>query len=76
MSYEDLIATLTEIVNNDIIVKENLTLVYRLSSENHRKMNEHLFYQFNDDKEAVFEPMDEFEVEIEGVMVKFINSTK
>ncbi len=76
MDYTHLIETLTEIVDNEKIFKENLTLIYSLSDINHKKMHEHLFYKSNPDTDIKFEPKDEFEVEIEGILVKFINSKK
>lgn len=76
MDYDNLIETLTEIVDNEKIHKENLTLIYSLSDINHKKMNEHLFYKTNPDNDTEFEPKDEFEVEIEGITVRFVNSKK
>ena len=72
MQYEDIISTLSEIVENDKIFKTGLTLVYALTPVNHRQMNEHLFYKSKPPKEAVFVPQDEFEVEIDGILIKFV----
>lgn len=72
MQYEDLISTLSEIVENDGIYKTGLTLVYSLTPVNHRKMNEHLFYKSNPTSNIEFIPQDEFEVEIDGILIKFI----
>lgn len=75
MNYNELIETISEIVNNEKIYKENLTLVYELDEQNHLKMDEHLFYKSN-------APSDEFihneviELEIGGVFVKFIKKNK
>lgn len=71
MKYEKLIQTLSEVVNNDNIYKVGLTLSYKLNEENHRRMSEELFYKSNS-LTATFIPSDEFEVEIGGILIKFI----
>jgi hypothetical protein len=71
MKYEDLISTMTSIINDQTIEKEGLTLVYELPSKRHRQMNEELFYKSNP-ATAEFKPADEFEVDFEDVKVKFI----
>ena len=68
-----LIQTVSEIASNDAIYKNNLTLVYELDSELHRKMDEHLYHvahpgSFGED----FEHRDEVVIEIAGILVKFI----
>jgi len=75
MTYEKLIETISEIVENEAITKEGLILVYELTPTNHKKMNEHLFYKSND-ATAKFTPSDEFEVELGGILVKFIKKTE
>jgi hypothetical protein len=71
MTYEKLIETISEIVDNEAIETEGLTLVYSLNEKNHKQMNEHLFYKSNPSNEK-FEPTDEFEVELGGIIIKFI----
>lgn len=71
MKYEDLIETISEIVQNPKIFKTGLIISYELSEKNHRQMNEELFYKANPIT-ATFEDNDEFEVEIGGILVKFI----
>jgi hypothetical protein len=71
MTYQGLIKTISEIVNNDDIIKENLTLVYELDEITHKKMDEHLFYTSNP-SDAIFEHKDVVEVILGGVTVKFI----
>ena len=71
MKYEDLISTVTSMVNDETIYKEGLVLVYLLNERNHLQMNEELFYKSNP-ATTKFQPTDEFEVEIGGVLVKFI----
>jgi hypothetical protein len=64
MDYNELIETISEIVNNEKIHKNGLTLVYELSEENHKKMDEHLYYKANPDRSTI-------EVEIGGITIKF-----
>jgi len=71
MDYQKLINTLTEIYNNENIEKNGLTLVYELSPREHKGMTEELFYKSNPSTEQCVYT-DEFEVEIEGIIVKFI----
>jgi len=71
MNYEELIETISEIVENTKIHKIGLVLTYELSDVNHKQMNEQLFYKSNP-VTANFERSDEFEVEIGGILVKFI----
>lgn len=71
MRYEELINTVSEIVNNDEIKKEGLILVYELNEKRHQEMDEHLFYKSNPEG-TNFEHRDVIEVEIGGVMVRFI----
>lgn len=71
MTYEDLIETISEIVENKKIYKIGLSIIYELSEKNHKQMNEQLFYKSNPIT-ATFERSDEFEVEIGGILVKFI----
>ena len=71
MTYEKLIETISEIVENENIVKEGLSLVYELNEKKHKQMNEHLFYKSNPIT-TTFKPTDEFEVELGGIVIKFI----
>ena len=71
MRYEQLIETISEIVNNDKIYKDGLTLVYELPEELHRKTNEDIFYNvYKFDEEIVYS--DTFEVEINNIIIKFV----
>jgi len=76
MRYETLIQSVSEIVNNELIYKENLELVYKLSAKKHRKLSEHFFYKINGDTNEVFEHTEEFEVEIGGIIIKFVIDEK
>jgi len=71
MKYEELIATFSEIINNETIRKEGLVLFYELEEENHKKMDEHLFYKVND-RDAEFEHREIIEVEIEDFKIHIV----
>jgi hypothetical protein len=71
MNYNQLIETISEIVNNDNIYKIGLTIVYELDDLNHKKMDEHLYYKSNPDSDN-FTHSEIVEVEIGGILVKFI----
>jgi len=73
MKYEELIETVSQIVENDKINKKGLILVYVLSDDNHKKMSEHLFYKSNPITEK-FTPTDEFEVEMGQILIKFVKN--
>lgn len=71
MTYEILINTVSEIVNNDSIYKDGLVLTYILPEDIHKQFNEELF-----NKTKVigvnFTPNNEYEVEIAGILIKFL----
>jgi hypothetical protein len=71
MTYEQIIESVSIIVENENIYKEGLTLVYELEATNHRKMNEQLFYKSNPPS-ATFISSDEFEVELGGIVVRLV----
>jgi hypothetical protein len=71
MNYSELIETISEIVNNEKIQKIGLSLIYELDNDNHKKMDEHLFYKANPNS-ADFVHRDIIEVEIGGIIIKFI----
>lgn len=70
MTYEDLIKTVSTIVENENIYKQNLTLTYELDEIQHNDLNRTLFYKINS-KATPFIANDEFEAEIDGIIVKF-----
>lgn len=70
MDYDKLIETMSLIVENDKIIKKGLTMVYELEEEDFLNLNVTLYYKTN--QEADFRPENEFEVEIGGVIVKFV----
>lgn len=71
MRYDTLIETLSEIVGNEKIHKDGMTILYELPEEDHKQMDEHLFYKSND-RDANFEHRDIVEIEVEGIIVKFV----
>jgi hypothetical protein len=71
MNYSELIETISEIVNNEKIQKIGLSLIYELDNDNHKKMDEHLFYKANPNS-VDFVHRDIIEVEIGGIIIKFI----
>jgi hypothetical protein len=71
LRYEDLIQTVSEVVENDKIHKDGLILIYELEEKRHKEMDEHLYYKANPEGGA-FEHRDEVEVEIGGVTIRFV----
>lgn len=71
MNYLELIKTVSEIVENDSIVKTGLMLTYSLPDKLHRKMQEEFFYRTNPPT-AIHQPDDIFEVELGGILINFI----
>jgi hypothetical protein len=71
MTYEKLIETVSEILENEKINKQGLVLLYVLEPKIHKAFNEILFYKTNPPTVNP-EITDEFEVEIGGILVKFI----
>ena len=71
MTYNDLIKTVSEIVENENISKAGLTLTYELPENIHVKINQELFYKMNPVNTG-FNPSDIFEVELAGILIKFI----
>lgn len=70
MTYDQLIKTVSLIVENPEIEKLGLTLFYELPEEQHNAINEALFLKANP-YSTKFEPTDEFEVVLGGILVKF-----
>lgn len=70
MNYETLIETISLMVENEKINKKGLTMVYELNEEDHLNLNVDLFYKTNPN--AQFNPTDDFEVEIGGILIKFV----
>lgn len=70
MTYDKLIESISMMLENDKIEKKGLTLVYSLTEEEHLNLNLELYYKTN--QEDDFKPEDEFEVEIGGILIKFV----
>ncbi len=71
MKYEDIITTVTSIVNDETIYKKGLIITYELGEKEHIDLNEEVFHLFNP-MTAPFIPEEEFEIAIGGVVVKLI----
>jgi hypothetical protein len=70
MNYQDLIETISLIVETEKINKKGLTLVYELDDESYNELNKTLFYKSNP-YSVQFVPTDEFEAMIGGILIKF-----
>lgn len=74
MSYEELIKTVSSIVGNEEINKVGLSLTYSLNEKKHKQMNEQLFFLDPTNIGKVCLTGDEFEVELGGLIIKFIKN--
>lgn len=70
MNYEQLIETVSAIVESEKIEKVGLSLTYELEPSKHDEINKELFLKLNP-YSTNFEPTDEFEVMLGGILVKF-----
>jgi hypothetical protein len=75
MRYQELIETISEIYNNEKIQKKGLILLYTLDEKTHRKTTEEFFYKINPPSEPCVYS-DEFEVEMGGILVRFVKITE
>jgi hypothetical protein len=66
--YNDIVETVSEIVNNDKICKHGLTLNYVISGHNHKKLDETLYYKMNP-KGTDYKYTDIIEIEVGGITV-------
>lgn len=71
MTYEELIETVSIMVENEKIYKTGLMLTYTLNEKNYKGMHEFLFYKSHDPNDE-FIPSDNFEVVIGGILITFI----
>ena len=71
MNYEKLIETISEMVSNPKIETNGLSLTYELDSKSHFEINKELYYKINPIA-LPFTHIDVFEVELGGILVKFI----
>lgn len=72
MTYNDILEIASEVIHNDYISEQGLTLVYELPPRRHRDLDEHLFYKLGLDEKYEFEHRDIIDLEIEGIRFKFI----
>jgi len=71
--YNTILEIASEIAENDLIPKDGLTVIYELDEENHKKLDESLFFKINKGKPHIeFEHTDVIEVKIAGILFKFI----
>lgn len=70
MTYEELIETVSLIIDNPKINKNGLTLLYELPTATHNSLNEAIFKKANPYSNN-FVPNDEFDLEIAGINIKF-----
>ena len=71
MNFDKLIETVSEILENEKIDKNGLVLTYQLNPQVHLAMNLELL-QKTKGIDNNNEPTDEFEVEIGGILIKFV----
>jgi hypothetical protein len=71
MNYDKLIETVSELLENEKIEKNGLILTYNLNPKAHLAMNLELLHK-TQGMNTEFKPVDEFEVEIGGILIKFI----
>ncbi len=76
MKYDELIETISEIMNNPKIIKNGLSLTYELPENIHRQINEDLFYKSNPINTYIESTDDVFEVQIDGLIIKFIKNVQ
>jgi hypothetical protein len=75
MNFDQLIETVSEIINNDKINKVGMSIVYNLDPLNHKQLREELYYRTEsfDTSTDIGQEMD-YELEIEGITFKFIKN--
>ena len=70
MNLDQVLEIATECVSNEKIHSENLTLLYKLDEETHKKLDEELFYKINNSIEA-FKHNEIIEITIAGITFIF-----
>lgn len=71
MNFDKLIETVSEILENEKIEKNGLVLTYNLNPKAHLAMNLELQHK-TQGVNSEFKPVDEFEVEIGGIVINFV----
>ena len=74
MTYQELIETVSLIIENEKIKKRGLTLLFDLPIDELTNINKELFFKSHP-YDTKFEPSEEFEVMLGGVLVKFKKSS-
>lgn len=63
MDYDKIVAIATEVANNENIDKNRLTLEYKMTSEEHKDLDQKLFYRDNPaNAEYIYQDVIEFDV--------------
>jgi hypothetical protein len=75
MTYEELVESISSIVENPKIYKKGLIITYELNDNNYKQLSEHLFYKSNPSNSR-FIPSDALEVELGGIVVNIIKEKK
>tara|TARA_Y100000310_G_C20625362_1_gene785561 strand:+ start:1147 stop:1368 length:222 start_codon:yes stop_codon:yes gene_type:complete len=70
MNLDKILEIATECVENEKILSEDLTLLYKLDEETHKKLDEELFYKINNSIEA-FKHNEVIEITIAGITFIF-----
>jgi len=74
MTYNDILTTINNIINDEQIINDGLTLVYELDSLRHRQLDEELYIKANNTNDMTnFNHQNVFEIEVDGLKVKFID---
>lgn len=71
LTYEDIIQSVSEIVENEKITLDGLTLMYKIPERNHLKLDEELYYRYNPEGKD-FKHRDIIEIEIADINVVIV----
>jgi hypothetical protein len=71
MKYETVLLTIRNILENELIEKKGLSITYELDKASHKKLDEEIFIQIHGHLNG-FDHQDIFEIELDGLLVKFI----
>lgn len=71
MNYQELIETVSLMVETEKICKVGLTMQYELEATEHDRINRELFHKSNP-YSVDFQSSDEFEVMLGGILIKFV----
>ena len=73
ITYDKIIEIASEIANNDLILKDGLTIQYELGPYNHLKLDEDLYFRANPNaSKADFKHTEVFEIPFDNFILKFI----